>query len=201
MLPERLETWIEIEYARTLAHTGRLAEAHALVHRLTPIVAAAGDDWASFGLMRARVSVKAASGQSARAEMLARSVALRLEGAAPALAELMLREPRAGVELAASASAVPEAETSDGATERDAVVTPITPALRGLAKVLSGRELLVARLAAAGRTNAQIASELFLSVRTVESHLHHARVKLGVTGREGLAALFSSPGDPLAPAL
>lgn len=45
----------------------------------------------------------------------------------------------------------------------------------------------MARLARSGRTNRQIADELFLSVNTVETHLAHAYAKLGITGRRQLA--------------
>jgi DNA-binding CsgD family transcriptional regulator len=37
------------------------------------------------------------------------------------------------------------------------------------------------------RSNRQIASEMQLSVRTVESHLQRAYEKLGISGRHGLA--------------
>lgn len=53
---------------------------------------------------------------------------------------------------------------------------------------LSPRELEVARLAAHGRTNAEIAGELFLSPKTVERHLTSAMQKLGVRSRTVLAA-------------
>ena len=46
---------------------------------------------------------------------------------------------------------------------------------------LSRRQREVALLAAQGATNAEIASTLSLSVRTVESHLYAAFAKLGLT--------------------
>jgi DNA-binding NarL/FixJ family response regulator len=42
-------------------------------------------------------------------------------------------------------------------------------------------------LAARGLTSHQIASQLLLSVRTVEHHLQHAYEKLGITRRQQLA--------------
>jgi pimeloyl-ACP methyl ester carboxylesterase/DNA-binding CsgD family transcriptional regulator len=62
---------------------------------------------------------------------------------------------------------------------------------------LTDAELPVVRLAADGRTNAQIAAELFLSRYTVETHLKHAFAKLGVESRAELAALAAGPAGPV----
>ncbi|TYB69870.1 AAA family ATPase [Nonomuraea sp. PA05] len=51
---------------------------------------------------------------------------------------------------------------------------------------LSSREREVALLAAAGRTNQEIADALFLSRRTVESHIANALRKLGLASRKEL---------------
>ncbi len=51
---------------------------------------------------------------------------------------------------------------------------------------LSDRELDVLRLIALGHTNSEIADELFLSVRTVESHRAHIQQKLQLTKRSEL---------------
>jgi DNA-binding CsgD family transcriptional regulator len=63
-----------------------------------------------------------------------------------------------------------------------------TPGLRAASAVvpLSGREREVALLAAAGRSNREIAAALVLSVRTVENHLRGAYEKLGIAGRDDL---------------
>ena len=51
---------------------------------------------------------------------------------------------------------------------------------------LSERELEILRMIALGHTNAQVADELFLSVRTVETHRAHIQQKLGLTDRSEL---------------
>jgi DNA-binding CsgD family transcriptional regulator len=48
---------------------------------------------------------------------------------------------------------------------------------------LTPSELRLARLAADGQTNRQIAQELYLSEKTVEMHLGRAYRKLGIRGR------------------
>jgi DNA-binding NarL/FixJ family response regulator len=56
-----------------------------------------------------------------------------------------------------------------------------------LSALLSARELEVARLAAHGGSNREIADALVLSERTVENHLYRAFTKLGVASRDELA--------------
>jgi DNA-binding CsgD family transcriptional regulator len=69
--------------------------------------------------------------------------------------------------------------------QRRRPAAPATPS-DGLAG-LTGRELEIARLVVDRRTNAEIAAELFLSQKTVESHLRNAFRKLGVGSRVELA--------------
>jgi DNA-binding CsgD family transcriptional regulator len=56
---------------------------------------------------------------------------------------------------------------------------------------LSKRELEVATLVRDGHTNQQIAEKLFISVRTVETHLSHIFAKLGVSSRVGVVSAMS----------
>jgi DNA-binding CsgD family transcriptional regulator len=59
---------------------------------------------------------------------------------------------------------------------------------------LTSTERRVAELAGKGRTNAEIASELVISVRTVESNLTRVYRKLGVRSRAELAAYLAATG-------
>ena len=52
---------------------------------------------------------------------------------------------------------------------------------------LTPGELRVARLAADGHTNREIAQALYVTLKTVEGHLARAYAKLGIAGRVGLA--------------
>ena len=52
---------------------------------------------------------------------------------------------------------------------------------------LTGRELQIARLVVDRLTNAEIAAELFLSAKTIETHMHNMFNKLGVSSRVELA--------------
>jgi len=55
---------------------------------------------------------------------------------------------------------------------------------------LSRAELAVARLVATGLTNREVASELYVSVKTVEYHLRNSYIKLDITSRQALTALL-----------
>ena len=59
---------------------------------------------------------------------------------------------------------------------------------------LSAREIEVLRLIALGHTNGEIASQLFLSVRTVESHRAHIQQKTQKTSRAELVAYARENG-------
>ena len=61
---------------------------------------------------------------------------------------------------------------------------PTTPA--GPPGALTERELDVLRLISLGHTNNEIADQLFLSVRTVETHRAHIQQKLGMSSRAEL---------------
>jgi len=54
-------------------------------------------------------------------------------------------------------------------------------------EALTPTELRIVRLAAAGRSNREIAQELYVTLKTVEGHLSRAYGKLGIEGRHQLA--------------
>ena len=57
---------------------------------------------------------------------------------------------------------------------------------------LTRREREIAALAAKGDSNGDIADQLHVSVRTVETHLQKVYRKLGINSRSELAAALSS---------
>ncbi|WP_338758299.1 AAA family ATPase [Nocardia vulneris] len=60
---------------------------------------------------------------------------------------------------------------------------------------LTPHELSIAQLAAQGLTNREIGQRLFLSHRTVSTHLHRIFPKLGISARGDLAALLPALND------
>ena len=73
-------------------------------------------------------------------------------------------------------------------------LTRTSPGVPGGA-ALTPQELQIARLAASGLTNKQIAGRLFLSPRTVGGHLYQIFPKLGITSRAALRDALGAPGD------
>lgn len=66
--------------------------------------------------------------------------------------------------------------------------------LRAPQASLSAREIEVLRLVAAGRSNTEVAAELFVSETTVKSHLAHIFTKLGVASRTAAVAAARERG-------
>ena len=67
--------------------------------------------------------------------------------------------------------------------------------LRTDGKELTQTEARIAALAAVGRTNPEIAAEVFLSRKTVEDNLSRIYRKLGVRSRVELARAYAAPQD------
>ena len=106
-----------------------------------------------------------------------RAAAAAAEGHAPLQAQIRALAERARIPLA-------EPRTGTGPEQVG------QPSPYGL----TGRELAVLRLLAAGRTNAQIGAELYISPKTASVHVTSIFRKLGVSGRVQAAALAERAG-------
>ena len=89
--------------------------------------------------------------------------------------------------LALAGRARQELIAAGGRPRRDAISGP---------DALTPSELRVAQLAAAGQTNRQIAQALFVTQRTVESHLTSTYGKLGISSRPELPAALAGAPPP-----
>jgi DNA-binding CsgD family transcriptional regulator len=112
----------------------------------------------------------------------------RINDAKPVLAEALATfgrlgarswAQRAGTELRACGVAV-----TGTAADRDAL------------EELTPQQRQIVRLASAGLTNRQIGDRLFLSPRTVSSHLYRSYPKLGVAGRNQLRDVIARASTP-----
>src|SRR6516165_5839479 len=111
-----------------------------------------------------------------------RQAQAHLDAGQPAPAAVALRAAvaeRARIPLQSPAAAAPDAPPSAG-----------VPAPYGL----TARELAVLRLVAAGRTNAEIGAELYISPKTAGVHVSNILRKLGVSGRVQAAAWAERAG-------
>jgi DNA-binding CsgD family transcriptional regulator len=71
----------------------------------------------------------------------------------------------------------------------------VSKADSGLAS-LTPQQRQIALLAAAGHTNKEIAARLFLSPRTVSTHLYQVFPKLGITSRAALRDALADTDTP-----
>jgi DNA-binding NarL/FixJ family response regulator len=101
-------------------------------------------------------------------------------GAMPLLDAILELARRARVDMAATAGPAPAPRPEAGGAR------PTT--------TLSERELEVLRLVALGRSNGQIADELFITRKTASSHVTHILDKLGVSNRLEAAMMASRLG-------
>ncbi|TQS46028.1 response regulator [Cryptosporangium phraense] len=103
-----------------------------------------------------------------------------LKDAGPALLVEAVRAAHAGDALVSPSITVRLLRTLRGPLERRKITSPERP--------LSDRELDVVREIARGRTNREIAADLFISLSTVKGHVAGIQAKLGVGNRVQIAA-------------
>lgn len=89
------------------------------------------------------------------------------------------------MELDAARQAFASLEAAPDLTWADSISTPDHRAGAG---GLTARELEVLSLVAQAKTNRQIADQLFISEKTVASHLSHIYTKLGLSSRAAATA-------------
>jgi ATP/maltotriose-dependent transcriptional regulator MalT len=161
-----------------LARLGRAADVTA---RLDLVAGEIGGDLAPARAAHAR----ALAGGDADALLLV-SEAFDTMGAdllaAEAAADAAVFWQRAGDSRRAAAA---ERRAGELASRCEGASTPALQAI-GTRAQLTPVERQVALLAAGGRSNKQIAQELYLATRTVENHLQHVYEKLGISGRTQL---------------
>ena len=186
------------------AQAGRIDEAHACADGLTRIATGSGHGDALAALAHALGEIALAEGEAElAAEQLSRAVELHRELRIPAERAQILH--RAGVALAAAGerqvaierhaeayrlarklAARPLAGRAAAAIEElgESAEQRLGPgAVDGDGSPLTRRELEVVRLVAGGRTNREIAAELFLSTRTVDMHVRNILAKLDCRSR------------------
>jgi DNA-binding CsgD family transcriptional regulator len=187
--------------ALALAHLGRREEAAAMADAELALAERFGAPVPIAGALHARAVAE--PDDAARVALCER--ALAVAAGTPALLESVRARLELGSTLAhmgrrieARAALRPALADADAAgagplahrARRELVATGLRPrqaALEGPA-ALTPRQRQVCELAAAGKGNRQIAQALFLSIKTVETHLAAGYRKLGVSTRAELAA-------------
>ncbi len=197
-------TWAAGELVEAATRSGMPERAAAALERLSDSTRASGTDWA-LGMearSRALVSVGDAAERLYREAVsrLART-RLRVELARAHLlyGEWLRRENRRADarEHLRTAHRILAGMGADGFAERAARELRATGerARKRTADapvLLTAREAQIARLAADGLSNPEIAAQLFMSPRTVEYHLHKVFAKLAIKSRNQLSAVLAS---------
>jgi DNA-binding CsgD family transcriptional regulator len=182
-----------------LVRAGRVPEAH---ERAAAAVAAARQWGTNHAVGRAQMALAATGPADEAAVNLTQAVALLAESPArldlaAAFVELGALQRRSGARAAAEdalsrgldlASRVGSTLLAERARSELVALgrRPRRAALTGI-DALTGSERRVADLAAGGMSNREIAQSLFVTTRTVETHLSSAYRKLGIESRSDLA--------------
>ena len=170
----------------------RMEEAREVAERLRDLAEAQEHPWGLAAAMRSTALVEGSADGLARAADAYASLGLRFDRARTLLAlgkvQRRLRKwgaARAALEQAAAGF---EEMGSPGWVEAtQAELSRIGGRRRQKPDALTPTERRVAELASEGLANKEIASTLFVTVRTVEEHLRNTYAKLGIRSRNQLA--------------
>jgi DNA-binding CsgD family transcriptional regulator len=203
--PRGLGLWIRdlFELIEAAVRSGHPERAAGPLEQLAEIAHAAGTDWALGSYARAaamlargetaerlyreaieRLSRTRGSETLARAHLLYGEWLRREHRRVDAREQLRLAHAMlSGVGMEAFAERARRELMATGETVRKRTVETLDE--------LTAQEAQVARLAASGQTNSEIAAQLFLSPRTVEWHLSKVFGKLGISSRKELSSALS----------
>jgi DNA-binding CsgD family transcriptional regulator len=204
-----ISMWAMPELIEAAARSGDADPAAEVLERLAEFTRAGGTDWGLGIEARSRALLSAGgTAENLYREAIDRLGRTRLR---PELArahllygEWLRREnrrtdAREQLRTAHDMLAAMGAEAFAGRARHELLATGETVRQRtaGPASTLTAQEAHIARLAAGGRTNPEIAAQLFLSARTVEWHLRKIFTKLGIGSRRELReALPAVPYGP-----
>jgi DNA-binding CsgD family transcriptional regulator len=192
-----------VALALALAHLGRLDQAAAVADEEVGVARASGSPTALAQALHARTVSEPDAERRAKLADTALTVfrgpavlvqaALRVEHGA-ALVRLGRRvEARDGLRAALATADAAGARPLAERARRELVASGARPRRAAIAgpAALTPRQRQICELAAAGRSNRAIAHALFLSVKTVETHLSRAYGTLGVLDRAGMVAALT----------
>jgi DNA-binding CsgD family transcriptional regulator len=196
--------WALPELAEAAARCGRADLAEHAVARLAETTALSGTDWGLGMLARSRAVVSA--GESAEADYLEAidrldrtRIKAHLARARLLYGEWLRRakrrtDARAQLRTASEMFAAMGAEAFAARADRELAATGERVRRRDARPVveLTPQESQIARLASEGRSNPEIAAQLYLSPRTVEYHLSKIFAKLDITSRGHLARALAA---------
>ena len=198
-----LRFWVVPDLAEAAARAGQAAAAAARIAELESLAERGRDPLLLAGLSYARAVLadgddagplfRAALGPEVEAWPLLQARVLLAYGA-------WLRRRRLVAQSRPPLRAAREAFEARGATpwadvaQQELRATGETPRRRGPAAWdrLTPQELQIAKLAAQGATNWEIGQRLYVSRRTVSTHLHRIFPTLGITSRTQLAAALAT---------
>ncbi|MCU1491993.1 MAG: hypothetical protein JWM85_3398 [Acidimicrobiaceae bacterium] len=197
--------WRAME-ADALIGLARLGDADAALNEFEAAIPRPGLASAALALARCRGNLAVAKGEASQAEAaFARAHAMEADVAMPfEHALLSLDDGRRLIAVGDGSAAIVQLQRAHhlfadlGAdpyvqtcamelSALEVLVAADASAVLGLSRA----ELAVARLAATGLTNREVASQLYVSVKTVEYHLRNCFMKLDISSRQELTGLLA----------